>query len=105
MGMGAVFAASTSPCVTVDIPLIFADTLIHYSVHLEPPASREQVRAKNFGVILVSFWCPWVSFGDPGRPKGPPREPSRKSDEKVGSLVLRGPSLVTPFGAQIRHKL
>ena len=68
MGMGAVFAASTSPCVTVDIPLIFADTLIHYSVHLEPPASQEQVRAKNFGVILTSFWCPWEPWGHLGVP-------------------------------------
>ena len=44
----------------------------------------------HFGVILVSFWCPWGSFGDPGPPGDPPREPSRKSDEKVGSRVLPG---------------
>ena len=51
----------------------------------------------RFGVVLMSFWCPWVSFGDPGRPKGPPREPSRKSNEKVSSWVLCGPSAGTPF--------
>ncbi len=26
---------------------------------------------RHFGVILVSFWCPWVSLGDPGAPRRP----------------------------------
>ena len=25
------------------------------------------------GSILISFWCPWESFGDPVPPRGPPK--------------------------------
>ena len=36
----------------------------------------------HFGVILVSFWCPWGSFGDPGRPRGPPQGDGTKKRRK-----------------------
>ena len=62
----------------------------------------------HFEIILGSFWCHfdalgthWATWGAPG---GPPREPSQKSDEKVGSWVLRRPSPGTPSGAQIVYK-
>ena len=37
----------------------------------------------HFGVILVSFWCPWGSFGDPGRPRGPPKGAESKKRRKT----------------------
>ena len=36
----------------------------------------------HFGVILVSFWCPWAYFGDLGRPRGPPKGAEAKKRRK-----------------------
>ena len=61
----------------------------------------------QLGIILMSFLCLAVIWR-PGAPQGtPPREPSRKSDEKVGSWVLRGPSpgpLLKPTSVTNRKK-
>ena len=57
----------------------------------------------HFGIMLVSFWCPWVSFGDPGAPRAPLKGQRRKSDEKVGSLAAFWPPLGVPLGSNFRY--
>ena len=56
----------------------------------------------HFGVILVSFWCPWGSFGDPGVPRAPLKGPRRKGDEIVGSLAAFWLPRGVPLGSIFR---
>ena len=59
----------------------------------------------HFGVLwchFVLFLCLWGSFGDPGIPRGLPKGPSRKSDEKVGSLDALWPPKGVPLGTHFR---
>ena len=58
----------------------------------------------HFGVILVSFWCPWVSFGDPGRPRGPPKgAEAKKRRKREFADPLRDP-FWGPLGDLGRHR-
>ena len=49
----------------------------------------------HFGVILVSFWCPWAYFGNLGRPRGPPKGAEAKKRRK---REFADPPPGTPFG-------
>ena len=57
----------------------------------------------------MSFWCPWGSFGDPGRPRGPPQGDGSKkrrkrefADPPPGSLLG---TLGRPWAPSGRHFL
>ena len=52
---------------------------------------------------LVSFWCPWGSFGEPGAPRAFLKGQRRKSDEKVGSLAASWPPLGVPLGSNFLY--
>ena len=58
----------------------------------------------HFGVILVSFWCPWGLFGDPGRPRGPPQGDGSKKRRKREFADPPRDSFWGPLGDLGRHR-
>ena len=58
----------------------------------------------HFGVILVSFWCPGGSLGDPGRPRGPPQGDGSKKRRKREFADPPRDSFWGPLGDLGRHR-
>ena len=58
----------------------------------------------HFGVILVSFWCPWAYFGDLGRPRGPPKGAEAKKRRKREFADPPRDPFWGPWGDLGRHR-